>query len=86
MLEVGNWKSDYEAEPPTSIFDDHNAEYVLQQRAFETDVRQPRRWVAALYSLIQWKKLSRYEAMVCRLADGVVAVSEAATKSSIEQS
>jgi sugar transferase (PEP-CTERM/EpsH1 system associated) len=62
---------------PISIFDNHNAEYVLQRRAFETDVRQPRRWVAALYSLIQWKKLSRYEAMVCRLADGVVAVSEA---------
>lgn len=61
---------------PISIFDDHNAEYVLQQRAFETDVRQPRRWIAALYSLIQWKKLSRYEARVCRLADGVVAVSE----------
>ena len=62
---------------PISIFDDHNAEYVLQQRAFETDVRQPRRWIAALYSLIQWKKLSRYEAMICRLANRVVAVSEA---------
>jgi sugar transferase (PEP-CTERM/EpsH1 system associated) len=62
---------------PISIFDDHNAEYVLQQRAFETDIRQPRRWVAALYSLIQWKKLSRYEARVCRLADQVIAVSEA---------
>jgi glycosyltransferase involved in cell wall biosynthesis len=75
MLEVGNWK--LELETPISIFDDHNAEYVLQQRAFETDVRQPRHWVAALYSLIQWKKLRRYEAMICRLADGVVAVSEA---------
>ena len=64
-------------QPPTSIFDDHNAEYVLQQRAFETDVRQPRRWIGALYSLIQWKKLSRYETMICQLADGVVAVSEA---------
>ncbi len=69
---------------PISIFDDHNAEYVLQQRAFETDVRQPRRWVAALYSLIQWKKLRRYEAMICRLADGVVAVSEA-DKSALQQ-
>ena len=91
MLEVSNWKSGYETElpasnlqPPTSniqypisVFDDHNAEYVLQQRAFETDVRQPRRWVAALYSLIQWKKLRRYEALICRLADQVVAVSEA---------
>jgi glycosyltransferase involved in cell wall biosynthesis len=91
MLEVRNWKLDYETglptssfqpptsnlQPPTSIFDDHNAEYVLQQRAFETDARQPRRWIAALYSLIQWKKLSRYEVTVCRLADRVVAVSEA---------
>ena len=90
MLEVRNWKLDYETELPASnlqrptsnvqypisIFDDHNAEYVLQQRAFETDVRQPRRWVAALYSLIQWKKLRRYETMICRLAGGVVAVSE----------
>lgn len=62
---------------PLSIFDDHNAEYVLQHRAFETDIRQPKRWAAALYSFIQWKKLSRYEALVCRLADQVVAVSEA---------
>ena len=91
MLEVRKWKLDNEAghppsniqypisnlQPPTSIFDDHNAEYVLQQRAFETDIRQPRRWIGALYSFIQWKKLSRYEALVCRLADRVVAVSEA---------
>jgi len=62
---------------PLLVFDDHNAEYVLQQRAFETDVRQARHWVGALYSFIQYKKLSRYEAMVCRLADRVVAVSEA---------
>jgi len=91
MLEVGNWKLDYRTgrpmsnvkrqasnvKRPISIFDDHNAEYVLQRRAFETDVRQPKRWIAALYSFIQWKKLSRYEAMVCRLADRVVAVSQA---------
>ena len=84
MLEVRNWKLDSGVGHPTSnlqlpisIFDDHNAEYVLQRRAFETDIRQARRWIAALYSLIQWKKLSRYEAMVCRLADRVVAVSQA---------
>ena len=62
---------------PISIFDDHNAEYVLQKRAFETDIRHPTRWIAAFYSFIQWKKLSRYEGMICQLADGVVAVSEA---------
>jgi len=73
------WKLDHERQTskyPISIFDDHNAEYVLQKRAFETDIRHPTRWVAAFYSLIQWKKLSRYESMICRLADGVVAVSE----------
>jgi glycosyltransferase involved in cell wall biosynthesis len=77
MLEARNWKLDSGVGHPISVFDDHNAEYVLQQRAFETDVRQPRHWIEALYSLIQWKKLSRYEATVCRLADRVVAVSEA---------
>ncbi len=83
-LEIGDWRLDYgtghpipNTQYPISIFDDHNAEYLLQQRAFETDVRQPRRWAGALYSFIQWKKLSRYEAKVCRLVNRVVAVSKA---------
>lgn len=62
---------------PLWVFDDYNAEYVLQQRAFETDVRHPRRWIGAFYSFIQWQKLRRYEAAVCRRVDRVVAVSEA---------
>jgi len=62
---------------PAVVFDDHNAEYVLQQRAFETDSRHPRRWIGAAYSLVQWQKLQRYEARICRLADQVVAVSNA---------
>ncbi|MDH7487057.1 MAG: glycosyltransferase [Anaerolineae bacterium] len=62
---------------PLLVFDDHNAEYLLQRRVFETDARQPRRWAGALYSLIQWQKLSRYEAHICRQADRVAAVSEA---------
>lgn len=61
---------------PRLIFDDHNAEYVLQQRAFLTDVRRPRRWVAAAYSMVQWRKLVGYERRVCRMADRVVAVSD----------
>ncbi|MBC7223594.1 MAG: glycosyltransferase, partial [Anaerolineae bacterium] len=63
--------------PPALVFDDHNAEYLLQQRAFATDRRHPRRWLGAAYSLIQWQKLRRYEALTCRRADRVVAVSEA---------
>ena len=58
------------------VFDDHNAEYVLQQRAYETDRRYPTRWHRALYSFVQQIKLRRYEAAVCRAADAVVAVSE----------
>jgi len=62
---------------PRLVFDTYNAEYVLQQRAFETDVHDPRRWAGALYSLIQWRKLRRYEARVCRRFDCTVVVSQA---------
>lgn len=63
--------------PPLVVFDDINAEYVLQRRAFETDVTHPGRWAGAFYSLIQWQKLRRYEAEVCSQLDKVVAVSQA---------
>jgi glycosyltransferase involved in cell wall biosynthesis len=69
---------------PRLVFDDHNAEYVLQQRAWETDTRRPSRWHAAGYSFIQWQKLRRYEAAVCRQADRVVAVSEADRQALLE--
>ncbi|HEX9114592.1 MAG TPA: glycosyltransferase [Anaerolineae bacterium] len=62
--------------PALVVFDDHNAEYVLQQRAFLTDVHRPRRWLAAGYSVVQWQKLVHYERRTCRAADRVVAVSE----------
>jgi sugar transferase (PEP-CTERM/EpsH1 system associated) len=65
---------------PLLVFDDHNAEYVLQQRAFETDVRQPRRWIGAAYSFVQWQRLRRYERRACHTADRVVAVSETDAK------
>jgi len=66
-----------QAEPrPLIVFDDHNAEYVLQQRAFQTDLRIPPRWHAAAYSYVQWRRLRRFEADVCRRADRVLAVSE----------
>lgn len=61
---------------PLLVFDDHNAEYVLQHSAYETDRRDPRRWPGALYSRIQWRKLTRYEARCCRTFDRVVAVSD----------
>jgi sugar transferase (PEP-CTERM/EpsH1 system associated) len=62
---------------PLVVFDDINAEYLLQRRAFETDVRHPRRWLGAAYSLVQWRKLQRYERRVCQRLDRIVVVSEA---------
>jgi sugar transferase (PEP-CTERM/EpsH1 system associated) len=62
---------------PFVVFDNHNAEYLLQKRNCLTDARRPRRWLAAGYSLAQWRKLEAYERRVCRDADRVVAVSEA---------
>jgi sugar transferase (PEP-CTERM/EpsH1 system associated) len=62
---------------PRLIFDDINAEHLLQKRAFESDLRRPNRWLASLYSSIQWLKLRRYEALVCRQMDSVVVVSQA---------
>jgi sugar transferase (PEP-CTERM/EpsH1 system associated) len=62
---------------PLIVYEDHNAEWVLQKRACLADLRNPRRWPAATYSLVQWIRLKDYEADVCRRADRVIAVSEA---------
>lgn len=60
---------------PFLVFDDHNCEYLLQQRNAFTDLRHPKRWLAAFYSLIQWQKLRRYERQICQRPDAVLAVS-----------
>ena len=62
---------------PLVVFDNLNCEYLLQQRAFLTDLRAPARWPGAAYSFVQWRRLRRYEAQVCRRADRVIAVSDA---------
>ncbi len=62
---------------PLIVFDDHNCEYLLQKRAFLTDLRIPSRWLGAAYSFVQWQRLLDYEAQACRRADRVLAVSEA---------
>lgn len=65
----------HRAKRPLLVFDDHNCEYLLQQRNAFTDLRHPKRWLAAGYSLIQWQKLRRYERQICQRADAVLAVS-----------
>ncbi|HUN22824.1 MAG TPA: glycosyltransferase [Anaerolineales bacterium] len=57
------------------VFDAFNAETLIQQRAFETDIRQPKRWGAAFYSLLQAGRIQRFERAVCQQSDLVLAVS-----------
>jgi sugar transferase (PEP-CTERM/EpsH1 system associated) len=78
-IEMARYVLDSKFQIPNSklIFDEHNAEYVLQRTAFESDARLLTRWHAALYSWIQWKKLERYERAMCRRADHIVACSDA---------
>jgi glycosyltransferase involved in cell wall biosynthesis len=59
------------------IMDSHNAEWVLQQRAFEVDRSQAGRAHRALYSRVQTARLRRYEAHWCARAAVTLSVSEA---------
>ncbi len=60
---------------PLIVYDGHNAEWILQQRAFQADIKNPRRWAAAAYSWVQWHRLRRYEAQLLQQVDHTVAMS-----------
>jgi glycosyltransferase involved in cell wall biosynthesis len=76
-LEMSPYLSTVLAAAPKArvIFDAHNAEHVLQRRAYWADARRPRRWPAAAYSRLQAGRLARLEAAVCRAVDEVLCVS-----------
>jgi sugar transferase (PEP-CTERM/EpsH1 system associated) len=57
------------------VFDDHNAEWLLQQRTYQAERQLKGRSAGAVYSLIQTWKLRRFERAVCRAVDRIVAVS-----------
>lgn len=57
------------------VFDNHNAETALQRNAMQTDLRNPRRWVAAAYSAVQVRRLARFERWAIERSDAAVAVS-----------
>jgi glycosyltransferase involved in cell wall biosynthesis len=66
-----------QASPKTKVvFDNHNAETELQRRNMLTDLRQPRRWLAAAYSWVQARRLASFERWACEQADWVTAVSQ----------
>lgn len=60
---------------PLWVYDAFNAEFLLQRRAFWTDLNSPRKFPIAIYSLIQWRKLKRYEMRLPRVFGGALAVS-----------
>lgn len=58
------------------ILDQHNAEYVLQQRLSSLYRALPSRWPRAVYSAVQAARLRRYERSVCQACDVVLTVSD----------
>ncbi|MCC7447828.1 MAG: glycosyltransferase [Anaerolineae bacterium] len=59
------------------IYDSFNAEFDLQRLIYEIDRRAPSRLPGALYSFVQWKRLTHFEKAVCEGVDRVIAVSDA---------
>ena len=59
------------------IYDSFNAEFDLQRSIFETERGRPARLPGALYSFVQWRRLTRYERQVVREATHTIAVSDA---------
>jgi sugar transferase (PEP-CTERM/EpsH1 system associated) len=76
-LELARYVLNSDKDQGGIVFDDHNAEYLLQKRIAQAEIAA-RGWNAgAVYSSIQWRKLRRFERQVCQRADRVVCVSEA---------
>lgn len=61
---------------PLLVLDEFNAEYRLQERLAYAEGKDPRRWLGALYSAVQARRLRRYEARIVGRVDHVIAVSE----------
>ena len=57
------------------VFDDHNCEYLMQQRWFERDIKNPERWPAAAYSFAQWRRLIGFERAIIRKSQATLCVS-----------
>jgi sugar transferase (PEP-CTERM/EpsH1 system associated) len=56
------------------VFDDHNCEYLLQQRTHEADLKRGRLH-GALYSWFQWRRLYVFERTALQTADATLCVS-----------
>lgn len=74
-IEMTHYGSAQPAGGPLWVYDAFNAEFVLQRRAFSTDLRRLRKLPVAAYSLVQWRKLLRYETRLYQRFHGMLAVS-----------
>ena len=70
-------RTDQREEKPLIVFDDHNAEYLLQKRMAEAELAVHGWNAGAVYSSIQWRKLRDFERRMCQRAARVVCVSDA---------
>ncbi|MBN2303163.1 MAG: glycosyltransferase [Anaerolineae bacterium] len=59
------------------IYDSFNAEFELQKSVYQAERGNLKRLPGALYSLIQWRRLTRFERDVCRSVAHTIAVSDA---------
>ncbi len=59
------------------IYDAHNAEYALQRRIAARDSKNLSQFWAAIYSIIQARRLTRFETDICQDVDHIFACSEA---------
>ncbi len=77
-LEVAAYLAQAKAQQPKAcpIYSSTNAEYELQRVMYKADRGTIRRWPVALYSLIQWRRLIRFEREVCQTAACVIATSD----------
>lgn len=62
-------------DPPRVVLDDHNAEYLLQRSAARASLRQGG-IMGGTYSLLQARRLRRYEAAAARGSDAILSVSD----------
>lgn len=74
-IEFGRWLPLIQAHGKV-VYDAQNAEADLQRAIALIDRKQPRRWLSALYSSVQARRLWRFEGEICRAVDLVVAVSD----------
>lgn len=72
---------DWQGQRPRLVLDEHNAEYLLQRRVYESERSLGvRRLPAAFYSLVQARRLRQYETETLQFFDWAIAVSESECK------